>query len=96
LAALASEANLSLGTAHVSKTNSDQTEKTKPGKRQKNKQKLVTFFQQIDPIEIDAHGQLLSVRDRSAVLTQTNPESALRSSHELVLIVLISLALQGE
>lgn len=51
-------------------------------------------FQQIDPMQI-GYPPLL-VRYRCAVLPQTHAQSALRSSHELVLIVLVSLALQGQ
>lgn len=47
---------------------------------------------QINPIK--AYNDSMQVGKRAGVLAETNPESALRSSHELVLLVLVSLVLQ--
>jgi integrase len=50
-------------------------------------------FQQIDPVETGDPPML--VRHRCGVLARTHTDSAFRSSHELVLLVLVSMVLQG-
>ncbi|OGQ56859.1 MAG: hypothetical protein A3J24_07970 [Deltaproteobacteria bacterium RIFCSPLOWO2_02_FULL_53_8] len=51
-------------------------------------------FQQIDTITVEIGDSSMLVRHRCAALAQTHARSAFRSNHELVLLVLVSLALQ--
>ncbi len=63
------------------------------GRGRGSKLKSPPTSQQIDPVCMDV--PFLMVGHRCGVTAQTHPASILRSSHELVLLVLVSLALWG-
>lgn len=93
LLAMATGANLGLGKepqAQLDTANANSSE----SKPVKSGPKRETTFQQIDPVILD--DPTLVVGPRCGVLAQTHPTSALRSSHELALLVLVGLALQDQ
>ena len=91
---MAADANLSLGISLTVTQGIDDGTEVKSGENSKRETSQVDkSFQQIDPIEIG--DQPLLVKNRCGVVTQTHAGSALGSSFELVLLVLVSLTLQG-
>lgn len=93
LLAMAIEANLGLGKEPQDQMDSG-TANASASKPVKNGPIRDTNFQQIDPVVWD--DPTLVVGSRCGVLAQTHPTSALRSSHELVLLMLVSLVLQDQ
>lgn len=92
---LAEDAGLGLGIDPAPCVPTDEGTKVKNFLKgiRKSKQIRSADFQQIDPVV--NNDPVFTVGQRCGVFTQTHPLSKLRSSHELVLILLVSIALQS-